>query len=230
MQKPGFYPDQEQMVAEIAAEARATAAYTGRATFGQGVMAAFAKVPRHEFVPESLQQQSYLNSPLPIGHGQTISQPYIVALMTDLLEIDNRQATVLEIGTGCGYQTAILAEIAEQVYSIEIIKELAEQAELRLRRLGYENVFIRTGDGHDGWPEHAPYDGILVTAAAPEIPDALIEQLKPGGRIVIPIGSRFAGQNLIVAEKNSDGLITQREILPVAFVPFTGPRGALLTK
>lgn len=216
------------MVAEIAAEARATAAYTGRATFGQQVMAAFAKVPRHEFVPESLQQQSYLNSPLPIGHGQTISQPYIVALMTDLLEIENRQATVLEIGTGCGYQTAILAEIAEQVYSIEIIKELAEQAELRLRRLGYENVFIRAGDGHDGWPEHAPYDGILVTAAAPEIPDALIAQLKPGGRIVIPIGARFAGQNLIVAEKNNDGSITQREILPVAFVPFTGhPRGAI---
>ncbi|MBI4006174.1 MAG: protein-L-isoaspartate(D-aspartate) O-methyltransferase [Gammaproteobacteria bacterium] len=208
------------MLSGIAEEARATAIYTGRPLFSNQVMTALASVPRHKFVPETLKRQAYINSPLPIGCGQTISQPYIVALMTDLLDIENGEAVVLEVGTGCGYQTAVLAEIAKQVYSIEIIDELAEQATLRMKDLGYANVAIKSGDGYQGWPEHAPYDGILVTAAAIETPITLIQQLKPGGRLVIPVGSQGTAQDLMLVEKGDDGSVTQRPILPVAFVPF----------
>ena len=220
MRKTSFYPNLENMLADIEAEARETAIYTGRRTFSKEVMAAFTRVPRHEFVPDDLKRQAYINSPLPIGHGQTISQPYIVALMTDLLDIGNKDAVVLEVGTGCGYQTAILAEIARQVYSIEIIKELAEQADRRMKDLDYTNVKIKAGDGYLGWPEHAPFDGILVTAAAPEVPMALIEQLKLGGRLVIPVGARFMTQNLMLIRKNDDASVTQQAIIPVSFVPF----------
>jgi len=220
MQGPGHYSNPEDMIADIESEARLTETYTGRRKFGQNVMSAMARVPRHEFVPENMKQYAYINGPLSIGYGQTISQPYIVALMTDLLDIKGKNAIVLEIGTGCGYQTAILAEIAKQVYSIEVINELAEQAGLLLEKLGYKNITVKSGDGYFGWPEHAPYDGILVTAAAAKIPPALTEQLKPGGRLVIPVGARYASQELLLVRKEKDGSVAQRKILPVAFVPF----------
>jgi protein-L-isoaspartate(D-aspartate) O-methyltransferase len=172
-------------------------------------------------VPAELQPQAYANHPLPIGLGQTISQPYIVALMTELIQPE-AEDVVLEIGTGSGYQAAILSRLVKQVYSLEIVETLAEQARERLTRLGYENVEVRTGNGHFGWPEHAPYDAILVTAAAPQLPPALIEQLKPGGTLVIPIGNAFSGQELRVVTKNAQGQIEQRNALPVIFVPMTG--------
>ncbi len=208
------------MVAQIEAEAKATAAYTDRKTFSAAVMAAIGKVPRHEFVPQSQAPMAYVNAALPIGFRQTISQPYIVALMTDLLDLE-KSAVVLEIGTGSGYQTAVLAEIAKQVYSIDIVQELAGEETERLKRLGYKNVVIRSGDGYDGWPEHAPFDGILVTAVTPDVPPALIEQLKVGGRMAIPVGNRILGEDLMVIEKDQAGEIRERLVLPVAFVPFT---------
>lgn len=210
-----------QMVHEIEADARATRAYIGKAALDTRVMAAMAKVPRHEFVPPGLRDNAYANRPLPIGYGQTISQPYIVALMTDLLNVDPEDR-VLEIGTGSGYQAAILAELVSQVHSIEIIDALGREARTRLRRLGYTNVTVRVGDGYHGWKEHAPYAGIIVTAAAGHIPPPLLEQLKPGGRMVIPIGTPFVTQQLTMVEKNPDGKITTRRILPVRFVPLTG--------
>jgi len=226
MQKTRIHPGRENMLADIEAEARLTECYTGRSRFGSQVMAALARVPRHEFVPESMRQHAYVNSPLPIGHNQTISQPYIVALMTDLLDLEGRDAVVLEIGTGCGYQTAVLAEIAKQVYSIEIIGELAEQADLRLKNLGYANITVRHADGYSGWPEHAPYDGILVTAAAVKIPPPLIDQLKAGGRMVIPLETGSMTQDLVLVVKKEDGSVTQQTIIPVAFVPFRrSPQG-----
>lgn len=225
MQGSGNYSNPQDMIADIESEARLTESYTGRRKFGQKIMAAMATVPRHNFVPENMKQYAYVNSPLAIGYGQTISQPYIVALMTDLLDIEGRDANVLEIGTGCGYQTAILAEIAKQVYSIEVINELAEQAELLLRKLGYKNIVFKSGDGYFGWPEHAPYDGILVTAAATNIPPALTEQLKPGGKLVIPVGGRYTSQDLLLVRKGKGGTVNQRKILPVAFVPFRHDSG-----
>jgi len=178
-------------------------------------------VPRHAFLPDALRLAAYANRPLPIGHQQTISQPYIVALMTDLLdpEADGR---VLEIGTGSGYQAAVLSKLVKQVYTLEVVAALAEQASERLRRLGYGNVEVRQGDGHAGWPEHAPYDGIIVTAAAPEVPPVLIEQLKPGGRLLIPVGNRYSGQELLLIEKDRHGRLRQESVLPVIFVPLTG--------
>ncbi len=208
-----------EMITRIEAEAQATAAYTGRPMFNPRVLAALAKIPRHEFVPASNQSLAYLNVALSIGYGQTISQPYIVALMTDLLDLDE-ESVVLEIGTGSGYQAAVLAAIARRVYSIEIIPALAEEAGVRLERLGISNVEVCVGDGFYGWPEHAPYDGILVAAAATEIPPPLIAQLKPGGRLVIPFGRPFYCQDLTVAEKSEDGQLSLRSVLPVAFVPF----------
>jgi protein-L-isoaspartate(D-aspartate) O-methyltransferase len=185
------------------------------------VLQVIGRIPRHEFVPDSQKTHAYENRPLPIGHGQTISQPYIVALMTDLLKPEARHR-VLEIGTGSGYQAAVLAELTDRVYSLEIIEELGQQARERLERLGYRNASLRIADGYYGWPGEAPFDGILVTAAASHIPAPLIEQLKPGGRMVIPIGGRFQVQQLMLIEKTMDGKVTNRQLLPVRFVPLTG--------
>ena len=206
---------------EIRQEVQDTRRFTGRPALDDRVLAALRKVPRHRFVPKKLQDCAYLNDPLPIGHGQTISQPYIVAIMTDLVQ-PQADFVVLEIGTGSGYQTAILAELVQQVYSLEIVDELAETARDRLQRLGYTNVEVRSGNGHFGWPEHAPYDAIVVTAAASGIPPPLIEQLKPGGTLIIPVGDRYFGQALIVVKKDNKGRIDQKNVLPVAFVPLIG--------
>jgi protein-L-isoaspartate(D-aspartate) O-methyltransferase len=213
----------QALLEEIAAEAEATAGYTGRAAFDAHVMAAMAKVPRHEFVPAAEERHAYINNALPIGHGQTISQPYIVALMTDLLN-PRPDHSVLEIGTGSGYQTAVLAELVQQVYSIEVIPELAVAARERLLRLGHRNVSIEVGDGNAGRPEHAPYDGIIVTAAAAQIPAALLAQLRDGGRMVVPV-EKNGGQELVLIEKSAESVVSQRSILPVAFVPLVGGRG-----
>jgi protein-L-isoaspartate(D-aspartate) O-methyltransferase len=179
-----------------------------------------AAVPRHEFVSALDTEVAYINRPLRIGHGQTISQPYIVAIMTDLLDLESGDR-VLEIGTGSGYQAAVLAEIASEVYTIEIIEALAKTAAERLQRLGYNNVEVRFGDGNYGWPEAAPFDGIVVTAGG-RLPPALVEQLKPGGRLVIPIEQNWGTQDLTVVTKNHDGEVAQESVLPVRFVPLTG--------
>ena len=184
-------------------------------------MAAIARVPRHEFVPAEQRPHAYANRPLPIGHGQTISQPYIVALMSDLIK-PQAGHRVLELGTGSGYQAAMLAELTGQVYSIEIIEALGTQAAERLSRLGYDNVTTRIGDGYYGWEEHAPFDAIVVTAAASHVPPPLVAQLKPGGRMVIPVGSRFLTQQLVLIEKDPGGQLITQQILPVKFVPLTG--------
>lgn len=213
--------DLDFLLAEIREEVRDTRQLTGRAALEQRVMEALRQTPRDEFVSTQLRYGAYANRPLPIGYGQTISQPYIVALMTDLIQ-PRPQHVVLEIGTGSGYQAAILSRLVKQVYSMEIVEELAEQARERLQRLGHANVEVRTGNGRLGWPEHAPYDAIIVTAAASGIPAALIEQLKPGGTLVIPIGGQHAAQDLRVVRKREDGGIEERQVLPVVFVPLTG--------
>jgi protein-L-isoaspartate(D-aspartate) O-methyltransferase len=205
------------MLDEIAADAAATAAYTGRAAFDPRVMQALATVPRHAFVPAGEERHAYVNNALPIGHGQTISQPYIVALMTEMLE-PQPDDVVLEIGTGSGYQAAVLSQLVRHVYSIEVIPELAEEARERLSRLGFANVSIRVGDGNAGWPEHSPFDGIIVTAAAAGIPGELLAQLGNGGNMVIPVGSPHR-QELLLIEKSATGEARQRDLLPVAFVP-----------
>ncbi|KPK37287.1 MAG: protein-L-isoaspartate O-methyltransferase [Gammaproteobacteria bacterium SG8_47] len=211
----------ERLLEQIRAEVADTRTYTGRTQLSERVIEAVRSVPRHEFVPEDLQPSAYANHPLPIGHGQTISQPYIVALMTDLLD-PHPEHTVLEIGTGSGYQAAVLACLVKQVYSIEIVDALGEQAKERLQRLGYDNVEVRVGNGYFGWPEHAPYDSIIVTAAASHVPDPLIEQLKPGGVLVIPVGGQYYGQELLVIEKDAEGTLHKKSVLPVVFVPLTG--------
>lgn len=185
-------------------------------------LAAMRKVPRHLFVPDELRPQAYDDGPLPIGHGQTISQPYIVARMTELIA-PTRTSRVLEIGTGSGYQAAILAEICDQVFTIEIIPALASQAAALFRQLGYRNIQVRTGDGWNGWPEEAPFDAIVVTAAADTIPQPLLDQLKEGGRMVIPVGPVFGAQNLVLLTKH-DGKMRTRTIIPVRFVPFVHDR------
>jgi len=190
-------------------------------SFEDTILQALESVPRHEFVPEQQKPEAYGNFPLPIGYGQTISQPYIVALMTDLVR-PGPDDVVLEVGTGSGYQAAVLAKLVKHVYSMEIIEPLAEQARKRLERLGYGNVETRLGDGYFGWEEHAPYDAIVVTAAASHVPPPLIEQLKPGGRLVIPVGGRFAIQYLLLIEKSEDGEIMTRQVTAVRFVPLTG--------
>jgi protein-L-isoaspartate(D-aspartate) O-methyltransferase len=216
-----MWPDKAQMLKDIETEVIVTRSMIGRDGFTPRVMAAMAEVPRHLFVPESERDQAYVNGPLPIGWGQTISQPYIVALMTDLLACGPADR-VLEIGTGSGYQAAVLSRLVRQVYSLEIIPDLAKAAAERLARLGYENVNVRQGDGHRGWPEEAPFDGILVTAAARAIPPALIDQLRPGARLIIPVGQPYAHQKLLMLDKNLDGVLTLTEVLGVAFVPLTG--------
>jgi protein-L-isoaspartate(D-aspartate) O-methyltransferase len=213
-----------RMVAEIAAMARETGGETGRPRFSDAVMGAMGKVPRHRFVPFLQDAFAYENRPLPIGEGQTISQPYIVALMTDLL--DPKPAdTVLEIGTGSGYQAAVLAELVAKVTTIEIVAPLGRRAMQLLGELGYRNVDVRIGDGYAGWPAGAPFDAIIVTAAPSAIPQPLIDQLKPGGRMVIPVGGPMDVQQLLLVEKLSDGRTTTKRTLPVRFVPLTRDHG-----
>ncbi len=218
--------DQKRMMRDIEAEVAFTRGVIGKEALDERVMEVMGRVPRHEFVSSDLRSIAYHNGPLPIGHGQTISQPYIVALMTDLLE-PRPDDVILEIGTGSGYQTAVLASLVRQVYSMEIVAALAKDAADRLRELGYSNVECRAGDGYNGWLEHAPYDGIMVTAAAPTIPRPLVKQLKPGGRMVLPVGRPYGYQELTLVEKSGDGeRVTTREVLGVAFVPLTGAHGA----
>ena len=184
----------------------------------KAVLEAMAEVPRHEFVPKKRSRLAYTDTPLPIGHGQTISQPYMVAEMTRLLKLTSK-SKVLEIGTGSGYQAAVLTEFTEHVYTIEVIKALAESAEKRLKRLGYKTVTVRHADGYHGWKEKGPFDAIIVTCAAGQIPPALIKQLKPGGRMVIPVGARFAVQSLMLVEKDKKGKLRSRALMAVRFVP-----------
>jgi protein-L-isoaspartate(D-aspartate) O-methyltransferase len=217
-----FAAERRQMVDEIAADAYGTRRDTGRSTLADRVMAAMGKVERHRFVPASEQRYAYRNSPLPIGNGQTISQPFIVALSTDLIDPQPHHV-VLEIGTGSGYQAAVLAELVRQVHSIEIVESLGREAAETLARLGYRNVDVRIGDGYQGWPEKAPFDGIIVTAAAPLVPEPLVAQLKPGGKMVIPVEARLGQQELLLIEKRLDGTVARRVVLPVRFVPLTGP-------
>src|SRR5688572_847071 len=209
-----------RMVAEIAAMARDTGGATGRPRLSPAVMEAMATVPRHRFVPLLQEAVAYENRPLPIGEGQTISQPFLVALMTDLLD-PRAGDTVLEIGTGSGYQAAVLAQLVAKVYTIEIVEPLGRQAMRLLEQLGYRNVAVRIGDGYNGWPDAAPFDSIIVTAAPAEVPKPLIDQLKPGGRMVIPAGGSYGAQHLLLVEKQPDGTATTRRTLPVRFVPLT---------
>jgi len=218
-----FAAERRRMVDDVTALVRETRAEIGKRSLDERVMAVMGKVPRHEFVPADQRSHAYENRPLPIGHGQTISQPYIVALMTDLARVQPGH-TVLEVGTGSGYQAAVMAQLAKAVYTIEIVEPLGLQARQRLQKLGYDTVQVRLGDGYYGWEEHAPYDAILVTAAASHIPPPLIRQLKAGGRMVIPVGASFLVQQLMLVEKNPDGTVSTRQILPVAFVPLTGTR------
>ena len=193
-------------------------------TFAPRVLAVLERVPRHEFVPPPQRPHAYENRPLAIGHGQTISQPYIVSLMTDLLRLKPGDR-VLEVGTGSGYQAAVLAELVREVYTIEIVEPLARQAKERLARLGYRNVEVRAGDGYQGWEAHAPFDAIMVTAGASQVPPRLLQQLKPGGLRVIPVGEADAVQELTLIEKRADGSTRSRRIVPVRFVPLTGGPG-----
>lgn len=225
---PAHADDQEQMVQAreemiraIEDDVRQTSRELNKTELDPRVLEAMAKVPRDKFVPASELPYAYENRPLPIGHGQTISQPYIVAVMTDMLNL-KPDSKVLELGTGSGYQAAILGEMAGQVYTIEIVEPLATGARERLQRLGYDNVTVKHGDGYYGWQEHAPFDAIVVTAAASHIPPPLIKQLKPGGRMVIPVGSRFMTQQLLTVEKREDDRIISRQVMPVIFVPVTG--------
>ncbi len=210
-----------QMVKEIEMDVMATSIRIGRRQLNDKVMQVMAEIPRHEFVPADERYAAYLNRPLPIGYGQTISQPYIVALMTDLLAI-SEDARVLEVGSG--YQAAILSRLVREVHSIEIISELAKECRERINRLGYSNVTIHEGDGYYGLESEAPFDAIVVTAATAYIPPPLVQQLKPGGRMVIPVGGQFAVQYLMLVEKDDRGEITTRQVLPVRFVPLTGKR------
>jgi len=215
----------EQLLAEIEAQAEALAGQLQARVLSDSVMAAVARVPRHEFVPTEVRPFAYLNRPLPIGFGKSVTQPFVAALMTDLLGIDASHR-VLEVGTGCGYHAALLAEMGASVYTVELIPELATQAASRLGRLGYHNVAVRMGNGRLGWPEHAPYDRILVTAAAELIPGELLMQLKPGGWVVLPCG--IAGQQqLVAAERAADGQLRTRTILPVHFAPLDEEEGIL---
>jgi protein-L-isoaspartate(D-aspartate) O-methyltransferase len=212
--------ERQKMVEEIREMALEASDYVATPV-SEKILAVMSKVPRHRFVPEGDMYNAYGNFPLPIGHGQTISQPYIVALMTDLLAL-NKEQSVLEVGTGSGYQAAVLSGVACKVYSIEIVAPLAAAAAKVLSELGYANVEVKAGDGSSGWPEHAPYDGIIVTAAAEHIPQPLLDQLKPGGRLVIPVGGQFDIQQLMLITKDRAGAFHRLNIEPVRFVPLTG--------
>ncbi len=215
-----FAAQRDALVRVVEQDVVATSQYTGIDALDAKVRDALRAVPRHLFVPQRLHASAYDNRPLPIGEGQTISQPYIVAMMTQLADLDDGER-VLEIGTGSGYQAAVLAEIADHVYTIEIIDALAERAATTLESLGYANVSVRAGDGYLGWPEHAPFDAILVTAAPETVPEPLIEQLAVGGRLVIPVGPEGRTQSLQVLQKDDNGDVATRDVLPVRFVPFT---------
>jgi protein-L-isoaspartate(D-aspartate) O-methyltransferase len=210
-----------RMVETIRAIADSIGPVSGKSQIGEDVIEVMKHVPRHLFIPEDQRAHAYRNRPLPIGFGQTISQPYIVALMTDLLELKGGE-TVLEVGTGSGYQAAILGKMTSKVLTIEIVPELARRAGNVLKQLGFSNVVSRQGDGYHGWEEHAPFDAVIVTAAASHVPPPLLKQLKPGGRMIIPVGNPFLVQQLILIEKAHDGSILTRHLLPVRFVPLTG--------
>jgi protein-L-isoaspartate(D-aspartate) O-methyltransferase len=212
-----FAAQRARMVAEVEAMYAETSRETALGAMSPAVRAALGKVERHRFVPKAHSAMAYRNQPLPIGSGQTISQPYIVALSTDLLQ-PQPQHVVLEVGTGSGYQAAMLAEVVKQVYTIELLEDLGRTAAARLAELGYRNVQVRIGDGYAGWPEQAPFDGIIVTAAAPRIPPALVAQLKPGGRMVIPVGGEGSIQYLKVVTKRADGGHDASDVIPVRFV------------
>lgn len=209
------------LVEEVASVARQIHAGTGQPELSPAVLAAMERVPRHRFIPEEERCYAYLDQPLSIGHGQTISQPYIVALMTELLHVGIGNK-VLEVGTGSGYQAAILAELGVQVYSVEIVEPLSTHTSALLQELGYDRVQVRVGDGNHGWPEQAPFDAIIVAACASHIPEPLVEQLKPGGRMVIPVGEVFSTQELMLLEKDENSRTKTHAILPVRFVPLTG--------
>jgi protein-L-isoaspartate(D-aspartate) O-methyltransferase len=219
--EPDFAVERAAMVRTITDYAAGLSTAIGRDRITPEVLQTMSLVPRHEFVPEHVRREAYADRPLPIGNGQTISQPFIVALMTDLLQIKPNDV-VLEIGTGSGYQAAILAHLVREVHTIEIVPPLAEAAAKRLRRLGYANVTARLGDGYYGWQAAAPFDAIIVTAAASHIPPPLIQQLKPGGRMVIPVGAPFAFQHLVLVELDGERKVKTRQLLPVQFVPLTG--------
>ena len=206
------------MLDTIRMEAKYTASFTGRAAFDERVMQAMQDVDRAQFVPATYKNQAYDNGPLPIGDGQTISQPYIVALMTDLLNL-TEDSIVLEVGTGSGYQAAILGKLVNKVYSVERICELATKSAQRLQQMGYDNIEIRCVNGYYGWQEKAPFDAIIVTAAATHIPEELINQLKPGARMVIPVGMPYSNQELMLVTKSEQGRVTKESVLGVVFVP-----------
>ncbi len=210
-----------EMLADIDAEVEYTQHMIGKAALDARVMQAMGTVPRDEFVPANMKAAAFENGPLPIGYGQTISQPYIVALMTDMLEPEPDH-TVLEIGTGSGYQTAILSQLCAKVYTMEVVPELSTAAATLFEKLGYKNIETRVGNGYQGWPDHAPYDGIIVTAAASYIPEALVDQLKPGGRMAIPVGMPYSHQELMLVTKDVQGKTDTRSVLGVAFVPLVG--------
>lgn len=216
-----YATERQRLIKEIEFNVKQTSKYLHKQKLDPRVLNSMQKVPRHEFVRNDLRPHAYENRPLPIGYGQTISQPYIVAIMTDLVK-PQKDHRVLEVGTGSGYQAAILAGIVKQVYTIEIIKPLADSASRRFRQLAYNNIISRQGDGYYGWQQHAPFDAIVVTAAAGHIPPPLLKQLKPGGKMIIPIGSRFLTQQLLLVEKDKQGKLTTEQVLPVMFVPLTG--------
>jgi len=220
---PAFAQDFAALRAELVDEIRQYTLLVGDEPMRDDVLQSLNTVERHRFVPRDQVRHAYENRPLSIGYGQTISQPYIVALMTDLLD-PQPDDVVLEVGTGSGYQAAILSGLVARVYTIEIIEGLADEAGERLQILGFENVVTRLGDGYFGWEEHAPFDSIIVTAAATHVPPPLIDQLKPGGHMVIPVGGRFAVQWLLLISKKDDGSVVTRQIAPVRFVPLTGKR------
>jgi len=217
----GFQQQRAVLVAEIKSDVEKSSDFLEKDQLDNRVLDSISKVPRHEFIPVKQRRWAYKNRPLPIGYGQTISQPAIVAIMTDLLQLEQTDR-VLEIGTGSAYQAAVLAELVDHVYSIEIVAELAERAANDLQRTGYVDVNTRQGDGYYGWKEAAPFDAIIVTAAASHIPPSLIKQLKPGGRMIIPVGGQFMVQHLVLVRKDTNDRVTTRQILPVRFVPLTG--------
>ena len=208
----------QDMLDDIEREVQYTRSLIGKDALDARVMEAMRKVPRDEFVPPNMKSAAFENGPLPIGHGQTISQPYIVALMIDMVAPEPEHR-ILEIGTGSGYQTAILSQLCSKVYSVEIVAELSIAAADLFKRLGYQNIEMRIGNGYHGWLEHAPYDGIIVTAAATHIPEALVEQLKPGGRMAIPVGLPYSYQELMLVSKDEQGKTVTESVLGVAFVP-----------